>query len=147
MKTSLALAVTAAFALAGTSQLVQAAPAVEATVLEAVVVTPTARYTASQWQAELAARNPVVLDRVIVTPAARYTVAEWQARQPGAQALATVVLEPVIVTPTARYTVAQWQQRQAHLAYVRQDAAARGTQSWLKTVWKHFRFARSLIEA
>lgn len=134
--TNLKLAL-AALALAASTA--QAAPAasLEATVLEAVVVTPSARYTASQWQARIAERNAVVLDRVTVT--AR--------RSPAAEpmALAAVMLDPVIVTPTARYTVAEWQQRQARLAYVK--AERRGVQAWLKTVWKHFRFARTQVEA
>lgn len=86
---SLTLALVASLALVGSMRpaLAAADSALAPTVLETVVVTPTARYTASEWQARVAQRQAVVLDRVIVTPAARYTLAEWQQRQAG---LATV---------------------------------------------------------
>ena len=128
----------AALAFAFAAGSVQAAPAAapEATTLEAVVVTPTARYTASEWQARIAQRNAVVLERVVVT-ARRSEVA-------APLALAAVTLDPVIVTPSARYTVAEWNQRQARLAYVKGER--RGVQAWLKAVWKHFRFARTQVE-
>lgn len=131
--THLKLSLAALLALAACT--VQAAPvsSIEAVTLEAVVVTPTARYTASEWQARTLQRNAVVLDRVVVTA------------KRSDPALAVVLLDPVIVTPTARYTVAEWNQRQARLAYVKGER--RGMQAWLKMVWKHFRFARTQIEA
>lgn len=124
----------------------QAAPAaaLEATTLEAVVVTPQASYTASQWQArqsiQSARREAVTLERVIVTPTARYSVAEWDARRAPALALAAVTLEPVIVTPRASYTLSEWQQRQSGLAYAKQQRSVRG---WLLAVWRTVRIARS----
>lgn len=142
MKNSIALALTAALALTVAHSPAQAAPAVEATMLEAVVVTPTARYTAGEWQAHVVERNAVVLDRVIVTPVARYSVAEWTAKK----TLVAVTLDPVIVTPTARYTVAEWQQRQSGLTLVKHTSRVNSVKVWLKTVWKHFQFKRTPVE-
>lgn len=78
-------ALTAALALTACHMVKTASPEsaliAEATTLETVVVTPTARYTPSEWQARVASRNAVTLDRVIVTPSRSYSVAEWQAEQ------------------------------------------------------------------
>ena len=148
MLKSLSLVLTAALALQvlATTR-VQAAPGATPVLLEAVVVTPTARYTASQWQARVASRHALTLERVIVTPKARYSVAEWQAnRAAAAPPLAVVMLEPVIVTPTARYTAAEWRQRQAGLAYAKSDANRRSVSRWLNAVWKHFNFKRTPVE-
>ena len=130
--------IAAALALGLAALGAQAAPAaIEATTLEAVVVTPSANYTASQWQAR---REAVLLERVIVTPTARYSVAEWDARRAPALALAAVTLEPVIVTPRASYTLTEWQQRQSGLAYAKQQRSVSG---WLLAVWRTVRIARS----
>ena len=68
--------------LLAASTLATAAPrapaAADAVLLEAVIVTPTARYSASEWQAR---QHAVMLDTVVVTPRARYTLAQWQQRQ------------------------------------------------------------------
>lgn len=113
MKQSLVLALTAALALPVAFGTAQAAPVLEATVLEGVVVTPTARYTASEFQTRRAERNAVVLERVIVTPTARYSVAEYRSRQAARQAVVAVTLDAVVVTPKASYTLAEWQARRA----------------------------------
>ncbi len=135
-----------ALALAAFGTEAAAVTVAEATTLEAVVVTPSANYSASQWQArqsmQHASRNAVVLERVIVTPTARYSVAEWNARRNPALALAAVTLEPVIVTPHGSYTLAEWQQRQSGLAYAKQQRSVRG---WLQAVWRTVRLARSPI--
>lgn len=134
----------AALALSLAALGAKAAPAaLDATTLEAVVVTPRGNYSPSEWQArQHANRHAVLLERVIVTPSARYSVAEWQARQRPALALAAVTLEPVIVTPRASYTLSEWQQRQAGLAYARQQQSLRG---WLLAVWRTVRLVRSPI--
>ena len=83
MKTSPSLALAATLALTAITGTAQAAPVTEATMLDAVIVTPTARYSLSEWQARQASRHAVVLERVVVTPSARYTLTEWQQHQAG----------------------------------------------------------------
>lgn len=89
--------------------------------------------------------QPVRLEAVIVTPTASYTAAEWQARQASRAAVAAVTLEPVIVTPRRSYTVAEWQQRQA-LMHASHKPRLAGMKTWLKTVWKHFAFRGTPVE-
>ena len=136
-------------ALSAAAFTAQAAPAVSAsldvTMLDAVVVTPTARYSTSEWQMRQASRKAVVLDTVIVTPTARYSLAEWQSKQAATHTLAAVMLAPVIVTPKRSYTLTEWQQHQAGLVYARQDGRRR-VRGWLNAVWKHFQFARTPVE-
>ena len=91
--------------------------------------------------------EPVVLEAVVVTPAARYTATEWQARQAARSVQAAVMLERVIVTPSGHYTVAQWQQRQQGLLPARHASQGSRVKVWLKTVWKHFNFQRLPVEA
>ncbi len=111
-------AIAAAFALSALLSPALAAPkTIETVLLEAIVVTPTAHYSASEWQARVEARSAIV----------------------------AVTLEPVIVTPTARYTLAQWQQHQAGLAYAKQ-LRQKGLRGWLQAVWKHFQFAHTPVE-
>ena len=81
--------------------------------------------------------QPVVLEGVIVTPTASYTAAEWQARLEARAAPVVVTLERVIVTPSRSYTVAEWHERQA-LMHAGLKPRLAGMKTWLKTVWKHF---------
>jgi len=79
--------------------------------------------------------QPVVLEAVVVTPKANYSAAEWQARQ-AARPLAVaapVVLEPVIVTPSRNYTVAEWRARGAERQYAATEL--RKARHWLRAVW------------
>lgn len=98
-------------------------------------------------QAAAPAAEPVQLEAVIVTPTARYSPAEWQARQAARTVQTAVMLERVIVTPSGHYTVAQWQQRQQGLLPARHASQGSRVKVWLKTVWKHFNFQRLPVEA
>jgi hypothetical protein len=92
-------------------------------------------------QAKLPSPVPTVqLEPIIVTPQGHYTAQQWQARQ-------AVRLQAVIVTPTARYTPEQWQARQAMLMQAKLPKRTQGIKTWLRTVWRHFKFARSLVSA
>lgn len=81
------------------SQAAGPAAALEATTLEAVIVTPNGNFSASEWQARKAAKlAAVMLDRVIVTPKGTYSVAEWQTRRSERM---TAAHRPPNVTPQA----------------------------------------------
>ncbi|MDP3858882.1 MAG: hypothetical protein Q8Q73_14085 [Stagnimonas sp.] len=81
------------------------------------------------------AAQPVVLEAVVVTPKASYSAAEWQARQASRQlaTAAPVMLEKVIVTPSRSYTVAEWRVRSAERRYAATEL--RKARHWLRAVW------------
>lgn len=85
-----------------------------------------------------ATADAVRLEAVVVTPSARYTAAEWQARQAKRQLAAAqaapVVLEAVVVTPARRYTLAQWQARSDERRYARHEISK--ARHWLNAVWR-----------
>lgn len=91
--------------------------------------------------------QPVVLDAVVVTPKATYSAAEWQARQASRQlAVASpVVLDKVIVTPARSYTVAEWRARGAERQYAATEL--RKARSWLRAVWRTLGFKSHPQEA
>lgn len=82
------------------------------------------------------AARPVVLEAVVVTPKASYSASEWQARQASRQlaVAAPVVLDRVIVTPSGSYSVAEWRARSAERRYAAAELGK--ARYWLRAVWQ-----------